>query len=432
MVSPMPLASSAPNATDGLDRALEGRAGLGHAEVQRPVAAGGELLVGLDHDHGVVVLDRDLEVVEVVLLEQARLPHGGLDQRLGGGLAVLLHQPRVQRAGVDADPDRDAGVLGGPGDLLDLVVELADVARVDPHRGAAGVDRGEDVLGLEVDVGDDRDLDLLGDRRQRVGVVLAGAGDPDDVAAGRGQLGDLLQRRVDVGRGGGAHRLHRDGRVAADRDLADLDLAGDRRRGRSTGGGRAGMPRASWIQAPCRTLQCTPIARYRSGAPGSVAGCQPVELDRVDDVGVDQQHRHDDQQRATSRRRCGSSLATSTWPGSGRPRSRAIRRRSALPQRAGDVPAVQRQQRDEVEDEQREVERGDQHSRVTNCSRRRRQAGDLRRRRPRRRPGRRPTTLHRAVLVALPAAEGGLRRRRPSSAGCAGSTPAPSGRPCRR
>ena len=56
---------------------------------------------------------------------------------------------------------------------LDLVVELADVARVDPDRGAAGVDRGEHVLRLEVDVGDDRDLRVLRDLRQRVGVVLA-------------------------------------------------------------------------------------------------------------------------------------------------------------------------------------------------------------------------------------------------------------------
>jgi hypothetical protein len=70
------------------------------------------------------VLDRDLEVVEVVLLEEAGLPDGRLDERLGGGLAVLLEQPLVERAGVDADPDRGAGVLGGLGDLLDLVVEL--------------------------------------------------------------------------------------------------------------------------------------------------------------------------------------------------------------------------------------------------------------------------------------------------------------------
>ena len=241
MVSPMPWLSSAPNADAGLDRALERRAGLGHAEVQRPVARLGEQLVGPHHHHRVVVLDRDLEVVEVVLLEEARLPHGALDERLGRGLAVLLEQPLVEAAGVDADPDRGAVVLGGPGDLLDLVVELADVARVDPDGGAARLDGGEDVLRLEVDVGDHRDLGVLRDLGQRVGVVLARARDPDDVAAGRGQLGDLLERGVDVGGQRRGHRLHRDRGLAADPDLADLDLAG------LAAGGEHGrrVPRAS-------------------------------------------------------------------------------------------------------------------------------------------------------------------------------------------
>ena len=52
-----------------------------------------------------------------------------LDQRLGGGLAVLLHDPLVQRAGVDADADRDACGAGGLGDLADPAVEFLDVAR---------------------------------------------------------------------------------------------------------------------------------------------------------------------------------------------------------------------------------------------------------------------------------------------------------------
>jgi hypothetical protein len=56
------------------------------------------------------VLDRDLEVAEAVLLEQRGLPQRRLDQRLRRRLAVLGQQPLVQRAGVDADPQRDAGV----------------------------------------------------------------------------------------------------------------------------------------------------------------------------------------------------------------------------------------------------------------------------------------------------------------------------------
>ncbi|BDH56902.1 hypothetical protein MTP03_18410 [Tsukamurella sp. PLM1] len=214
-----------------LDGALERGTGLGDTQVQRVVALRGQLPVGLHHDHGVVVLDGDLDVTEAVLLEQARLPQGGLDQRLGRGLAVLLHEPLVERTGVDADADRDAR---GPRRLRDLrhaAVELLDVAGVHAHRGAAGVDRGEDVLRLEVDIGDDRDVRLLGDDRQRVGVLLAGAGDAHDVAARRRELGDLLQRRVHVVRLGGAHGLHRDRVVAADTDAAHVELTGLAARG---------------------------------------------------------------------------------------------------------------------------------------------------------------------------------------------------------
>ncbi len=77
--------------------------------------------------------------------------------------------------------------------------------------------------------------DLRRDRRQRVGVVLARAGDPHDVAAGRGELGDLLQRGVDVGGQGGGHRLHGDRVLAADADRADLQLPGRPARGQGRG-----------------------------------------------------------------------------------------------------------------------------------------------------------------------------------------------------
>jgi hypothetical protein len=100
--------------------------------------------------------------------------------------------------------------LAARADLADLAVELADVARVDAHGGAAGVDRREDVLALEVDVGDHRDLRLLDDLRQGLGVDRVGHGDAHDLAARGGQRGDLLQRRVDVGGHRRRHRLHAD------------------------------------------------------------------------------------------------------------------------------------------------------------------------------------------------------------------------------
>ena len=134
-------------------------------------------------------------------------------------------------------------------DLLDLVVELADVARVDAYGGAAGVDGREDVLGLEVDVGDDRDLRVLGDLGERVGVVLARAGHPHDVAAGGRELGDLLEgaltSEVSV--------------VVIDCTEIGLSLPTPTeptliwrvgRLGHRTGGGRAGMPRPTEVMGP--------------------------------------------------------------------------------------------------------------------------------------------------------------------------------------
>ncbi len=110
-----------------------------------------------------MVFDRDLDVAESVFFEQGTFPEGGFDQCLRGGVAVRGQEPGVQGAGVDSDADGDAGVGGGAGDVFDFVVEFFDVAGVDADGGAAGVDGGEDVSGLEVDVGDDGDLRFGGD-----------------------------------------------------------------------------------------------------------------------------------------------------------------------------------------------------------------------------------------------------------------------------
>ena len=206
---------------------------------------GSEQSVGLHHHDRVVVLHGDLDVAEAVLLEERCLPQRGLDQSLGRRLAVLLEQSLVERSGVDADADRRTHVLGGARDLLDLVVELLDVAGIDAHARAARLESGKDVLRLEVDIGDDRDAGLAGDLGQGVGVVLAGHCDTHDLAARRGELGDLLQGGVDIGRQRGRHRLHAHGRIAPDLDrvrgVAQQELTrgaprgqGGRRRGRQS------------------------------------------------------------------------------------------------------------------------------------------------------------------------------------------------------
>ena len=211
------LAEQRAEGDGGLDGALERRSGLGDAEVQRVVARLAEQLVRPDHDHRVVVLDEILKSRKPC--SSNRLASHSADSTSASGVALpylassrLSSEPALTPIRIEVPRSR-----GRRGDLLHLVVEGADVARVDPDGRAAGVDRGEDVLGLEVDVGDHRDLRLVRDRRQRVGVVLARHRDPHDVAAGGGQLGDLLQRGVDVRGQRRGHRLHADRGVAADR-----------------------------------------------------------------------------------------------------------------------------------------------------------------------------------------------------------------------
>ena len=160
IVSPMPSASSAPNADRRLDGALERRSRLGDAEVQGVVALLGQQPVGVDHHDRVVVLHRDLDVAEPVLLEERALPERRLDQRLGRRLAVLGEQPLVQRCRRSRRSGSVRRRRRPPSRSPDLVVERLDVAGVDAHGGAAGVDGREDVLGLEVDVGDHRYLRL--------------------------------------------------------------------------------------------------------------------------------------------------------------------------------------------------------------------------------------------------------------------------------
>ena len=182
--------------------------------------------VGLDHRRDVGGLDGDLDVVEVDLLEVGELHAGRLDERLRGGAAVPLVEVGVQRAGVHADADRHAAVLRLAGDELDLL-GLAQVARIEPEPLHAGLQRRE------------RHLVRGSGRRRRSGpgergtiwarpsaASLLVAGAAHDVGARAGEGVDLGEGALGVGGLGRRHRLDRDRGVAADRDLADHDLAG--------------------------------------------------------------------------------------------------------------------------------------------------------------------------------------------------------------
>src|SRR5664279_5498272 len=96
-------------------------------------------------------------------------------------IADIHFQPKYVFAAIDAGC---AAVRVNPGNIRAFDDKVGEIAR-------AAADAGEDVLGLEMDVRDHRQLRLAGDHRQGVGVVVGGDRDPDDLAPGRGELGDL-------------------------------------------------------------------------------------------------------------------------------------------------------------------------------------------------------------------------------------------------
>ena len=157
IVSPMPAHSSEPMPIEDFTVPVRSAARLGDAEMQRVVAGLGELLVGRDGQEDVGRLHADLELVEVVILQDARVVERALDHRLGAGLAVLLEQVLLERAGIDADAHRAAVVLGGLDDLAHAL-GAADIAGIDAQAGGARLGRLDGALVVEVDVGHDRHL----------------------------------------------------------------------------------------------------------------------------------------------------------------------------------------------------------------------------------------------------------------------------------
>ena len=193
--------------------------------MERPIPCLGEQFVRAHHRHRIVVLDGNRKVIESGLFEQPGLVDGRLDQRLRRGLAVLLQQARIERARVNADAHRRAVRVSGRGDLRDLVIKLLDISRIHAH-AHAGVDRGEHVARLEMDVGHHGNRGLLGDDRQGVGVLIGGARNAHDVTASGRQFGDLLEGCADVVRLRRRHRLDAHRGVATHINVAHLDLAG--------------------------------------------------------------------------------------------------------------------------------------------------------------------------------------------------------------
>jgi hypothetical protein len=123
----------------------------------------------------------------------------------------------------------DRGLDDGA-ELTVLFLLEADIAGIDAilvERLGAGRMVGKQLVADIVEVADDRHVDLhleqpLLDVRHGRRRFVAVDGDADHLRAGARQRRDLLRGPFDVGGVGIGHRLHHDGRVAADGHVADL------------------------------------------------------------------------------------------------------------------------------------------------------------------------------------------------------------------
>ena len=172
----------------------------------------------------VVRLQRNLHIIEVKRLEDADVLERRLDERLRRDAAVLLEQPLVERACIDADTDRDARLFRRADDRPHLLL-AADIAGIQ----AQGVDALTDCLEREpvvkVDVRDERHVHLAQDIPEVLRRLHVGYGEAHDVTARRAQGADLADGRFRVLRLRVRHRLHGNRRAASDGNAADMDLA---------------------------------------------------------------------------------------------------------------------------------------------------------------------------------------------------------------
>ena len=148
-------------------------------------------------------------------------------------LRILVELLRIDGTGVDADADRAAVRAGDVDEIRDLgadrllALDVVEVPRVVAELLHERRDAfGQAVIFLQVD--DEVGVRPRGaDFGERGDVFRRVDGDADDVRAGGFEELDLADRRGDVLRFRGRHRLHGDGVTGADGDVADPHLTGN-------------------------------------------------------------------------------------------------------------------------------------------------------------------------------------------------------------
>ena len=207
------------------DRADAQATGLGDPQMQRIIAGLGQAMIRRDRQKHVRGFDADFDLVKIMVLQQAQMVEGAFHHRVRARLAVFLQQFAFQTAGIDANANGAAMVLGRLHHLAHPV-GAADIAGIDAQARRTGTGRFEGALVMEMNIRDQGHPRLADNLFKGGGGLRVGAGHAHDVGAGVGGGVDLVKSRAGIGGDRVGHGLHRDRRVAANGEPAHMNLAG--------------------------------------------------------------------------------------------------------------------------------------------------------------------------------------------------------------
>ena len=194
--------------------------------MQRVVRLLADELVRADAHQNVGGLDGDDEIIIAHVLDEVDLIERRLHDALGGDVTTVLRdQVLLEGAGVYADTDRDVPLLRAVHDGPDFLVR-ADVPRVDTDLIRAVFHRFDGHAVVEMDVGHERNRDLLLDLTNRQRGLVGRHSAADDLAAGLLEAVDLRDGRRDVLRLRVAHGLDCDRVLPADLYITDGNHTG--------------------------------------------------------------------------------------------------------------------------------------------------------------------------------------------------------------
>lgn len=257
----------AANADGALDRPADQAARFGDAQMQRTVHRLCQPVIGSHGQKHIAGFHRDLEFVEIVILQQLDVIERAFDQGFGAGLAVFFQQVLFQAARVYSDADRAAIGLGRAYHLCHPLGR-SDIARIDPQAGCALIRRFQRALVVKVDIRDDRHAGCAGDLFEPRGAFLRRAGYANDVRTRILAPADLVDGGLHILCRSVGHGLHADRRVAANGDIADHDLAAFAALYRTPGTDRR---HGAHIERPALRSNDKPCPGYRAGVDGEPA-----------------------------------------------------------------------------------------------------------------------------------------------------------------